>query len=142
MGGSTRKNFTVNLRKSENEALFRRRRMQIVNVEGNLTDHINREREKFTAFHNYLKLICSMNEGNPEIVSDTQLNLNASNIEFVSKTLDEYQTTLFTKEILALGAHKAINQYILAYLHNRNNPDIEQACASALHIFSVCSQGS
>lgn len=140
-GGFARQQFTFGLRKEENEALFKRRRLHVLNTDGDLAEEMKKEREKFTSYLNHIRMVSSMNDGNSEIFSDDQLSLNAPHVEFISKTLERYQGSYFTKEVLESQAHRAMNQYIIAYLHNRNNPDIEQACSAVLHIFSVCSQG-
>ena len=142
-GGLACQKFTTGVRKEENEALFNRRRLDLLNREGDPAEEMKKEKEKFIYFQEYIRMVSSMNYGNSEISSDSddRLSLNSPHIKFISKTLERYQGSYFKKEVLESQAHRAMNQYIMAYLHNRNNPDIEQACSAVFHIFSVCSQG-
>lgn len=141
-GFGARQTFICELKRKENLSMMKKKRMQIINSEGNLHEDLKKEQEIFNNFENYLKLIGSMSEGDPELPSDRNLSMNASHVNTVSHILDTYPKPKFTHHVLNLGVHKALNYYLQNYLNNRNNPDVETSCAAALTIFAHCTQGN
>lgn len=136
-----RHRFTDGFKKKHYSDMLFKKRMQVINSEGCIENRLKKEKEIYNNFENYLKLISSLAEGEPELANDRYLSINASHVEAVSQILQTHGSQSFTHQVVQLGVHKALAVYVQAYLQNRNNPDLEAACCSALNIFEVITRG-
>lgn len=136
-----REKITSDLKKKHTNDILKKKRMEIMNYQGNIEERMKKESENLTTLDNYLKLISMLNEGEPEMINDRNLCINISHVATVAHILENFGSEKFTKLVISHAVPKVLNMYLQLYLSNRNNHDLEKACIAVLAILEVCTRG-
>jgi hypothetical protein len=139
---SRKEMINYEIRKKNNDQMFRARREKIMNQGEGYSQYREQELKDFDRLEVHLALLERPNNEELPLITEQQVRNCKESVAFVSELIIGYHNSTFSRRFIDSDSHFMLFAILEHHFNNPNSPESKSATVQLLNTFAVCIQGN